>query len=137
MKRSICMAPAVLMRAAVVLMICMAALPASSQTITTPCTNDMKQFCGDVTPGGGRHLACYQQNRAKMSKACQAYGDGVIANAKYLKEACSKEIDARCNSEKGDPLEMLDCLQGNYIDLSGGCRDSLNQFKGRYRMPVQ
>jgi hypothetical protein len=97
----------------------------------------MKQFCGDVTPGGGRLVACYQKNREKMSKACQVYADGAIANAEYAKKACSKEIDARCNSEKGDPLEMLDCLQGNYIDLSGGCRDNLNQFKGRYRIPVQ
>jgi hypothetical protein len=118
-------------------MIVMASLPAFAQTITTPCTNDRKQFCGDVTPGGGRLVACYKQNRDKMSIACQVYADGAIANAEYLKKACSKEIDARCNSEKGDPLEMLDCLQGNYIDLSGDCRDSLNQFKGRYRMPVQ
>jgi hypothetical protein len=137
MKRSICMGPSMLMGTAVVLMIFMAAMPASSQTITTPCTNDIKQFCGDVTPGGGRLVGCYRQNKDKMSAACQVYADGAIANAEYLKKACSKEIDARCNSEKGDPLEMLDCLQGNYIDLSGDCRDSLNQFKGRYRMPVK
>jgi hypothetical protein len=137
MKRSIHMAPAKLMGISVILMIIMATLPVFAQTITTPCTSDIKQFCGDVTPGGGRLVRCYQQNKDKMSAACQVYADGAIANAEYLKKACTKEIDARCNFEKGDPLEMLDCLQGNYIDLSGECRDSLNQFKGRYRKPVQ
>ncbi len=137
MKRSISLAPAMLAGTTAVLIILITALPAFTQTITTPCTKDIKQYCGDVTPGGGRLVRCYQQNKDKMSAACQVYADGAIANAAVLKKACSKEIDARCNSEKGDPLEMLDCLQGNYIDLSGECRDSLNEFKGRYRKPVQ
>ncbi len=126
-----------LMGTSVAFILFIAALPVFAQTITTPCTNDLKQFCGDVTHGGGRLVSCYQQKKDQMSAACRVYADGAIANAAVLKKACSKEIDARCNFEKGDPLEMLDCLQGNYIDLSGECRDSLNEFKGRYRKPVQ
>lgn len=137
MKRSLVMTPAMMAGTTAILMLLIAALPVFAQTITTPCTKDFKQFCGDVTPGGGRLVSCYEQKKNKMSVACQVYADRAIANAHVLKKACSKEIDAGCNFEKGDPLEMLDCLQGNYIDLSDECRKELNKFKGRYPKPVK
>ncbi len=112
-----------------------AAMPAHAQELN-PCANDFKQYCASVTPGGGRLVRCYEENKDKMSTDCRAWAESAKINAGKLKEACSKEIDARCNSEKGDPLEMLDCLQSNYIDLSMECRVRLNEFKGRYPKPV-
>jgi hypothetical protein len=76
-------------------------------------------------------------SKDKMSANCKAWAERVKANAASLKEACSKEIDASCNSEKGDPLGMLNCLQGNYINLSPECVAALNQFKWRYPQPVR
>ena len=102
-----------------------------------PCADDFKQYCSDVTPGGGRLLRCYEDNKNKMSANCIGWAEGVKSNAGALKDACAKELDARCNSEKGDPLRSIDCLQSNYIDLSMRCREMLNSFKGRYPKPVQ
>jgi hypothetical protein len=102
-----------------------------------PCTDDFKQYCGDVTPGGGRLVRCYEERKDKMSADCVGWAETAKANAKPLQASCSKELDARCNSEKGDPFETLDCLQSNYIDLSMGCREKLNTFKGRYPKPIQ
>jgi hypothetical protein len=48
---------------------------------------------------------------------------------------CAKEIDTSCESAKGDPLPMVDCLQSNYIDLSYDCTVKLNEFKGRHPKP--
>jgi hypothetical protein len=122
--------------AGVVLIMLSAPLPVVAQSIN-PCTEDMKTICGDITKGGGRLLRCYEERKDKISADCRAWVEGAKANADVLKKACFKEIDARCNSEKGDPLEMLDCLQGNYIDLSMQCRERLNAFKGRYPKPLQ
>ena len=82
-------------------------------------------------------VRCYEERKEKMSPECRAWAENVKTNADFLKKACSKEIDARCNFEKGDPFEMLDCLQGNYIDLSPECTSALNKFKARYPKPVK
>jgi len=72
-----------------------------------------------------------------MSAGCKAWAEHAKTNAAVVKEACNAMIDARCNSEKGDPLEMLECLQSNYVDLTVECREKLNVFKGKYPMPVK
>ena len=113
-----------------------AVMTASAQEYR-PCADDFKQYCGDVTPGGGRLVQCYEQNKSKMSADCVGWAEGIKSNAAAVKDACAKELDARCTSEKGDPFRTLDCLQSNYIDLSMRCREMLNSFKGRYPKPVQ
>jgi hypothetical protein len=135
MKRTMLAVWATLAATTAVLMMFIVSLPASAQS-TNPCAEDMKKYCNDVTKGGGRLLRCYEERKDKMSTACRGWVEAAKANAGVLKAACSKEIDASCNVEKGDPLEMLDCLQGNYIDLSLQCRERLNEFKGRYPKPV-
>ena len=133
MKRTIFAVPAVL--AGAVIMMMSAALPSFAQS-ASPCAKDIKEYCGNETPGGGRLLRCYEEKKDKMSAGCRAWAENAKQYATIVKEACSKTIDARCNYEKGDPLEMLECLQSNYVDLSYECRERLNEFKGRYPKPV-
>jgi hypothetical protein len=104
---------------------------------TNPCTKDFKQYCSDVTPGGGRLVRCYEERKDKMSAECRAWAEGAKANAAIAREACAKEIDLLCGFHKGDPFGMLDCLQGNYINLSPECAAKLNEFKWRYPKPAQ
>jgi hypothetical protein len=115
-------------------------LPAASTAFAqeaNPCAKDFAKYCNHVTPGGGRLVRCYEENKDSMSAACRAWAEEVKTNAAALKEACSKEIDARCNIEKGDPLAMIGCLQGNYVNLSSECVAALNKFKWRYPLPVR
>ena len=136
MKRFISAMSMISILAAAVLMVFPAAMTAYAQEYR-PCADDFKQYCSAVTPGGGRLVRCYEENKNKMSANCIGWAEGVKSNAAALKDACAKELDARCNSEKGDLFESLDCLQSNYIDLSMGCREKLNAFKGRYPKPLQ
>jgi len=136
MKRFAYAMPMVVIITVVVLMFLSAGLPALSQDIN-PCAKDLKQYCSAVTPGGGRLLRCYEDNKDKMSPACMAWAERVKANAQALKDACSKEIDAGCNFEKGDPLEVINCLQGNYTSLSPECTSMLNQFKWLHPVPAK
>jgi len=106
-------------------------MPAFAQE-ASPCAKDFAQYCGHITPGGGRLARCYEENKNSMSSACRAWAEGVKSNANALKAACSKEIDSRCNIEKGDPLGMLNCLQVNYVSLSSECISTLNKFKWLY-----
>jgi len=126
---------AVVVGTAAVMMMLIAALPAFAQS-ATPCSRDIKQHCGDVTPGGGRLIRCYEEKKDTMSAGCRAWAERAKYNAAALKEECLQMIDSRCNNEKGDPLAMLECLQSNYVDLSYECREKLNTFKGIYPKPV-
>jgi hypothetical protein len=115
-----------------------AAMPGLAQSSSSsPCTSDIKEFCGTETPGGGRLLRCYEEKKDKMSSGCRSWAEAAKLYGAGVKAACSKTIDARCNFEKGDPLEMLECLQSNYIDLTVECREKLNRFKEMYPKPVQ
>ena len=134
MKRKSVAVPAVF--AGAVIMMLIAALPAFAQS-TSPCAKDLKEFCGTELPGGGRLLRCYEANKDKISAGCRSWAEAAKTRGAMVKEACSKTLDARCNFEKGDPLEMLECLQSNYVDLTVECREQLNEFKGRYPKPVQ
>jgi hypothetical protein len=136
MKRSISLIFITLVTTVEVSILFFLSAPAFAQG-TGPCAKDFAQYCSHITPGGGRLVSCYEQNKDKMSAACRAWAEGVKANASSLRAACSKEIDSRCNIEKGDPLGMLNCLQGNYVSLSSECVATLNRFKWLYPQPVK
>jgi len=136
MKRSFSAVSVIIVVTLIALLVLSAALPVLAQE-TNPCAKDFAQYCGHVTPGGGRLVRCYEEYKGSMSAACKAWAEGVKTNAAVLKEACSKEIDARCNIEKGDPLGMIGCLQGNYVSLSSECVAALNKFKWQYPQPVR
>ena len=56
---------------AAVLMPLSAASPAFAQE-ANPCAKDFAQYCSHITPGGGRLVRCYEQNKDSMSAACRA-----------------------------------------------------------------
>ena len=136
MKRTILALRTVLAGATVVIMTGSTVMPAMAQSTTSPCAADRKEFCGSETAGGGRLLKCYEANKDKVSPGCRAWAERAKSNAAVVKAACQKTLDARCNFEKGDPLETVDCLQSNYIELTVECRERLNVFKGMYPKPV-
>jgi len=136
MQRPILAVKSMLVAAIAVIIPLVTAPPAFTQS-ASPCAKDLKEFCGTESPGGGRLLRCYEEKKDKMSAGCRGWAEAARTHGAVVKEACSKTIDGRCNIEKGDPLEMLECLQSNYIDLTVECRERLNEFKGRYPQPVK
>ena len=40
--------------------------------IADACGTEIKQYCAEVRPGGGRILRCLRDNKAKLSDACKA-----------------------------------------------------------------
>jgi hypothetical protein len=42
------------------------------------CREDLRKFCGDVEPGGGRVIACLREHESELSPACR----GVVARAR-------------------------------------------------------
>lgn len=82
--------PLRLMTIALVGAIAAASLPAAANAQTAmsraelrrlmePCLPDYRRLCSDVDRGGGRILACLNQNRANVSPACAASLDTMTA----------------------------------------------------------
>lgn len=44
--------------------------PQQMQQVRSACEADVKRLCAGVQPGGGRLLACLQQNAASVSQPC-------------------------------------------------------------------
>lgn len=44
--------------------------PQQMQQVRAACEADVKRLCAGIQPGGGRLLACLQQNGASVSQPC-------------------------------------------------------------------
>jgi hypothetical protein len=43
----------------------------ASQIFAAGCSDDVRRFCSDVSPGGGRIMACLKQNKDSLSDKCK------------------------------------------------------------------
>lgn len=49
--------------------------------LRTACEADVRKFCANVQPGGGRMLSCLQTNVASLSESCSVALKGLKAAA--------------------------------------------------------
>ena len=45
---------------------------ATRQMVATNCESDIKQFCANVKPGGGRIVMCLNDHKADISDSCKS-----------------------------------------------------------------
>lgn len=82
------------------------------------CEKDIKKFCKDVEPGGGRVWSCLRDHESSLSKDCKEK----VAKAKAKREACEDDIDKFCGSKKGHPEKVHKCLKKHKDELSADCK---------------
>lgn len=45
---------------------------ARGRAVALACRTDIRAYCSDVQPGGGRFLQCFRRNADKLTPACMA-----------------------------------------------------------------
>jgi len=113
-------------------------LPSSARAQDIPCTEEIRTFCADVQPGGGRIMQCLKTNESKLSPACVRRIDDLrSAFSGPVGAACRDDWAALCYHPKASTgrQEMVQCLQANRANLSGGCRKALESAEGTRRQP--
>jgi Cysteine rich repeat len=87
---------------------------AQAQTTAPPraCAEDMRQYCGGVRPGGGRIVACLQQNETRLCADCKAE----LATL----AACADEVKWVCGD--AGPYQTRECLRNKADQFSAACR---------------
>jgi hypothetical protein len=113
-------------------------LPSAARAQDLPCTEEIRTFCADVQPGGGRILQCLTTNEAKLSPACVRRIDDLrVAFSGPIGAACRDDWAALCYHPKAstDRQAMLQCLQANRAQVSAGCQKALQSASSTRQQP--
>ncbi|MDR3607795.1 MAG: cysteine rich repeat-containing protein [Oligoflexia bacterium] len=101
--------------------------------LSDACRTDIKQFCSDVTAGGGRVMACLKAHEDKLSAGCsaqwQAARTQVKSKMQASRAACGADIQKFCGNAMG-PKEIGSCLDSHTSDLSDSCKSYRSGNKG-------
>jgi hypothetical protein len=98
-----------------------------------PCTEEIRTFCAEVQPGGGRILQCLKANEAKLSLACTKRVGELEGAVSGPLGACRDDWAALCYHPRAltGRQEMIHCLQAHQAKLSTGCQKALQSTGGK------
>ena len=96
------------------------------------CSSELTQYCGEVTPGEGRLLACLYAHGDKLSGQCEyalydaaARLERAISAITYVASECRAELETHCaNAEVGEG-RVAQCLKDHASEFSPGCDQAL------------
>jgi hypothetical protein len=101
-------------------------------TFSEGCQQELTTFCKDVTPGGGRILACLYAFQDKLSPRCEyALYDSVgqldrtLTDLSFVIGECRDDLKAHCAGIKPGEGRLLDCLDKNEAKVSARCNTAL------------
>ncbi len=107
-------------------------LNARVEKLESMCAKDIKKYCRDVTPGGGRMVYCMQAHEDKISTKCafelEEAAASVQTAAEALKDgviACKAEINGVCGKIKPGEGRIATCLLENKSTASAGCVEAI------------
>ena len=102
------------------------------ETITRDCRGEIARYCGSVSPGRSRMLACLYAYSDMLTAACGfALIDGApeldhsIANLALAAKGCGDDLRAFCSSVRPGEGRLLDCLNKNDDKVSARCKEEL------------
>ncbi len=103
------------------------------QNAIDACTPEIEAYCSQVTPGGGRLLACFYAHEDKLSGRCNwALYEGAAALEQFasavthVANACWDDIVEHCADVEMGEGRVASCLLENKADVSDGCREAID-----------
>lgn len=103
-----------------------------ARDIAVNCKVELDTYCKDVTPGGGRILACLHAYSDKLSDTCRdtvldATGQikALGAAISFVRDACAEDLRHFCKDVPPGEGRLMNCLDTNNDKLSQGCQAAL------------
>ncbi len=100
------------------------------ETISRDCKGEIGRYCGNISPGRSRMLACLYSNSDRLTAACGlALLDGIpeldrtVANLALAAKGCGGDIRAYCSTVRPGDGRLLECLDRNRV--SAACKEAL------------
>ncbi len=101
------------------------------ETVARGCEAEIVKYCGNVTPGEGRVLACLYAHNDKLSGRCEyaLYDASVqleraVAALSYVANECSADLGKYCGAVAAGEGRLLECLQKNDGQVSNRCKQA-------------
>ncbi len=92
---------------------------------------ELEKYCGNVTPGEGRVLACLYAHNDKLSGRCEyALYDAAVqleraaAALAYVANECGPDLRKYCASLQAGEGRLLDCLKKKEAEVSNRCKQA-------------
>jgi hypothetical protein len=102
------------------------------ETISRNCRGEIARFCGEVSPGRSRMLACLYAYSDKLDAACglalvdaAPELDRTIAKVAAIAKACRSDLRAYCSKVSPGEGRLKDCMDKNGDKVSDQCKESL------------
>lgn len=96
------------------------------------CKTEIERYCGQVTPGQGRLLACLYAYGDKLSGRCEyaLYDAAVqleraVAALSYVANECAGDLEKLCGSVAAGEGRLLQCLENNKEQVSERCKQAV------------
>ena len=104
------------------------------QSVADGCKAEIGKYCGQVTPGQGRVLACLYAHGDKLSAKCEyaLYDAAVqlqraVAALGYVANECDADLEKFCSPVAAGEGRLLQCLEKNDKQVSTRCKDALKE----------
>jgi hypothetical protein len=111
-------------------------LTAGIAKLETACSEDIKKYCSNVTPGEGRVLHCMQAYEDKISAQCGYAEQEAALNLQMavdrLKEAvmaCKDDITKFCGKTQPGQGRVAQCLIANKTAASAPCAGAIQKLQ--------
>ncbi len=101
------------------------------ETVANGCKEELEKYCGNVTPGEGRVLACLYAYGDKLSGRCEyalydaaSQLERAVAALSYAVNECSSDLKQYCGGVAAGEGRLLECLQKNGDKVSQRCKQA-------------
>jgi len=98
------------------------------ESVAKGCEGELSGFCGQVTPGKGRLLACLYAHEDKLSGQCElalydaaAQLERFIGALTYVANECDEDLEAHCAMVAAGEGRLAQCLLDNKSKLQPRC----------------
>ncbi len=123
----------------IILMACIAGNEQlAAQCIFESCAKDLETYCGAVTPGSGRTIACIYAHEDKVSEECDAATenaatllDWFFETVRYVYDQCADDVQKHCAGTEFGGGRIFSCLIEKSSELTDACKEVAAEFSGR------
>ena len=102
------------------------------QSVAEGCKVELERYCGNVTVGQGRVLACLYAYGDKLSGKCEfaLYDAAVqleraVASLSYVVNECRDDLKTLCSGVQAGEGRLLKCLEEKDSKVSDRCKEGI------------
>ncbi len=108
------------------------------ESVARGCEKELTGYCGNVTPGDGRILACLYAHSDKLTGQCEyaLYDAAVqlerfVAALSYVANECDADLEQFCADVAVGEGRVLKCLEKNSGRISTRCTQALKVVEAK------